>query len=101
MSNNAPVIRPIPTAGQICKKVDVFLHEDCTDAEAKEFIDAIFAVANPEDDSSWELTTVMTRHAFAKTEAFERAFREFAGFGDDQVPYMADRYVVSVADKEM
>lgn len=98
--SNFPQIRPVPTAKQIVEKVDVFLHEDCTDAEAKEFIDVIFAVANPEDDTSWELTSVAVRHAFAKTEAFERAFREFAGFGDDQVPYMADRYIVS-ADKEM
>lgn len=71
----------------------VSLEPGYNDKEIKAFIDIVMTPANPEDDHSWSLANAAARHAFTKSEAFERAYREFAGW-PERSPYKADRYIV-------
>lgn len=100
MNNSAqtgePIIRAVPTTEGFKKMVDLLITPDRPEDEVKVFVDMILTTANPEDDHSWALATEAARHAFTKTEAFEHAFREFAGF-PERPGYKADRYVITAS----
>lgn len=71
-------VTPLPTAEEFNRLVDELVAPD-EGEKALPFIQILQAMANPEDDESWALTQSMIRHAFTKTQAFEDAFRAFAG----------------------
>ncbi len=95
-----PIIRPVPTIEGFKTMVDQLITPDRPEDEAKVFIDMILTTANPDDDHSWALANEAARHAFTKTEAFEQAFRNFAGF-PDRPGYTADRYVITAGERSM
>ena len=95
---NEPIIKALPTAEQFLKLVDELVGPETmtNESQARAFITSILTVANPEDDYSWHLATTAARHAFAKTQAFEDAFREYAGFPERPM-LPVDRMVISAA----
>lgn len=88
--NKEPVIKALPTAAEFRKQVDVLITPEFADREAKAFAAIVLTVASPEDDHAWHLASEAARHAFTKTGAFERAFREFTSFPETP-PMPADR----------
>ncbi len=96
--NSEPLIRPLPTADEFRAMADVLVPPECgyNDEAAKAYIDTVLTIANPEDDHSTHLANTAARHAFMKTEAFETAFREFAGI-PERPGYVASRKIVHVS----
>lgn len=93
MNANEPIIRPLPTPERFKQLVDELITPEYADREVKAFIDIVLTVANSEDDTQWHLANEAARHAFSKTDAAEKAFRDFAGF-PDRPGYVSDRYVI-------
>ena len=101
--NNEPIIRPVPTEREFRQMVDELIPVEpgINDGAAKAFVNMILTVANPEDDAQWHLANVAARHAFAKTEAAEMAFRKFSGWPDRQI-YDGGMGIISIrSGKEM
>jgi hypothetical protein len=86
MKTCEPTIQPLPTEAEFLAMVDTVLEPGECDREARALIGLLMTVANPECDSVWYLATAAARHAFAKTNAFETAFREFAGYPERSRP---------------
>jgi hypothetical protein len=84
---------------EIKASVDKIITPERADEEAKAFISIVLEVANWEDDRQWHLANVAAKHAFSKTDAFEEAFREFAGFPADRV--YSPGLLIEEADAEM
>lgn len=97
--SRAPIIKPRPTVEAYRRLVDELITPENADREAKAFIELIMTTGNLEDDDIGLMVHVAARHAFIKTEAFERAFREFAGW-PDVPPSSADETVLST-EREM
>lgn len=91
--HNETKIRPIPTVEGFKKMVDTVIEPATPDSIIKTLIDLILTTANTENDDLGPLAQAAARHAFTHSEAFETAFRSFAGW-PESVPYAADRYIV-------
>lgn len=81
-----PVIRPLPSEKYFRELVDRLITPERADEEAAAFVEILMTCANAEDDGSWHLASAAARYAFTKTEAFETAFRAFAGYPDISTP---------------
>ena len=76
--NSASKLSPIKEG--YLKLVDALITPENADREAMAFIELVMTTANVEDDAIGPIAHAAARHAFMKTEAFERAFREFVGW---------------------
>jgi len=76
-----PIIKPLPSKKEFLAFADVLVSPECgyNDEQARAFVKTVMTIANPEDDYSMDLANSAARHVFAKTEAFEQAFRDYAG----------------------
>lgn len=97
-----PIIRAMPTVEEFMDEVDRVFSGDgiSNDDQIRSLINLIMVPANPEDNASWELAMTAARHAYAQSEHFERAFREFAGW-PERPSMRADRIMVIAPGKEM
>lgn len=96
-----PVIRALPTEKQFIEMTDQVITDDgYNDEQARAYASQLLTVANPDDETSWSLAYGAAHRAFTKTEAFEKAFREFVGYPERPM-YKADRYTITAAEKEM
>jgi len=101
MEADEPIIRPLPSVDEFVDLVDMALHPDVvTDEQVSALIKLITVPANPEDDHSWELANAAARHAYTKTEHFERSFATFTGH-PRFAPYRSERTVIEATDREM
>jgi hypothetical protein len=64
---------------ELKKRVNQLITPEFADVEARALIDVIYAVATPDDETSWDLSRIIANEAFRLTAAYETAFREFAG----------------------
>lgn len=99
--NNEPIIRAMPDAAEFNRMADVLVAPESgyNDEQARAYINTVLTIANPEDDHSMHLANTSARHVFMKTEAFEQAFRSFAGY-PERSTVKADRFVIH-APQEM
>lgn len=79
--NGEPTIKPLPSVNDIKSMAETLVQPEWgyNDTAAKAYIDTVFAIANTEDEYQSRLANEAARHAFTKTEAFEKAFCDFAG----------------------
>lgn len=98
---NEPVIRALPTVEEFLKLADELVGPETgiNDAQAAAYITTVLTIANPEDDHSVDLANSAARHVFAKTQAFEDAFRSYAGYPERPM-IAADRMMIT-ASREM
>ncbi|CAN5354294.1 hypothetical protein BH10ACI2_BH10ACI2_00170 [soil metagenome] len=96
--NQEPIITALPTTEEFNLMADKLVPVEAgyNDEQAKALIDIMLTLADPENDHVMHLANTTARHVFAKTEAAEAAFREFAGY-PDRPGYNADRYVIHAA----
>lgn len=99
---NEPIIRPLPTVRQFCEMVDTIIspETDFNDEQVAAYINTVLTLADELNPHTYSLAQAAARHAFTKTRAFEYAFDGYMRSAVS-LPYEADRFVVTAANREM
>jgi hypothetical protein len=85
-----PIIKTLPTEREVEQMVDRIITPELADAECRNLIRLLYAVADAENDEQWHLANTAARRAFNKTSDYENAFREFAGFPSIRIQNSAE-----------
>lgn len=83
---NEPIIKLAPGEAAIKRMVDALIVPEMAEEQVKALFGIVSLTADTEDNYKSDTTAMILRHAFTKTESFERAFRQFQGFPLDEQP---------------